>query len=355
MKKKILFITFNNINQPKSGGEQCSFQNYLALNEYGNVDVYQITHQSKFNSFLSVFNLFFPPVSIVNFKEINKLLKNKQYEIIFFDHSLLGILVKYFTKKYRISSIVFFHNVEFDYISVRFGKNILKYPYKLLAKINEKYSVKYSNYSICLSERDNNRIFKLYEKKCDYIFPITFIDTVKINNIQLGQEYINHQKVCLFVGSFIKPNYFGIKWFIDNVLDHLNVKLVIVGKGFESVRSEFQNPNIEVIGTVDDITNYYLTSDFVISPIFTGGGMKVKVAEALMYGKNIFGTTEAFSGYELDYDKVGGLCNSSKEFIEKINNYLSSETKYNNYSRDIFIKQFSHSSLISNYNFLSKI
>jgi hypothetical protein len=36
--------------------------------------------------------------------------------------------------------------------------------------------------------------------------------------------------------------------------------------------------------------------------------MKVKTCESLMFGKNIFATTEAFEGYELDYDKVGALC-----------------------------------------------
>lgn len=354
-KKNILFITFNNIDKPKSGGEQCSLQNYLALREYGNVDVYKIAHQSKFKSFLSIFNFFFPPVSLFNLKEIKSLLKNKQYDILFFDNSLLGRLVKFISKNYKSSNIVFFHNVEYDYVSVRFGKNILKYPYRLLAKINERYSIRYTNHIICLSVRDDLRIYELYRKKCNYIFPITFIDTVKNNNIQLEKEYNNNEIVCLFVGSFIKPNYDGIRWFVDNVLDHLNVKLVIVGKGFELVRSEFEKPNIDLIGTVDDISEYYLMADIIISPIFSGCGMKVKVAEALMYGKNIFGTTEAFSGYEIDYEKVGGLCNSADEFIEKINNYPGFRTKYNIYSRRFFIQKFSHSSLIINYDFLNKI
>ena len=41
--------------------------------------------------------------------------------------------------------------------------------------------------------------------------------------------------------------------------------------------------------------------------------MKVKTCEALMFGKNIIGTKEAFEGYELDYQKVGAMCNTKEE------------------------------------------
>ena len=37
---------------------------------------------------------------------------------------------------------------------------------------------------------------------------------------------------------------------------------------------------------VDDLAPYYKKAAAVIMPIFMGGGMKVKTAEALMNGKN---------------------------------------------------------------------
>ena len=43
--------------------------------------------------------------------------------------------------------------------------------------------------------------------------------------------------------------------------------------------------------------------------------MKTKVAEALMYGKRIIGTREAFSGYEFNAEEVGWLCNTKEEFV----------------------------------------
>ena len=53
-----------------------------------------------------------------------------------------------------------------------------------------------------------------------------------------------------------------------------------------------------------------------------------------MFGKTIFGTDEAYSGFEKN---CGYLCNNAEEFIEKINNYISQgESKYNEKARKIY-------------------
>jgi hypothetical protein len=72
--------------------------------------------------------------------------------------------------------------------------------------------------------------------------------------------------------------------------------------------------------------------------------MKTKTCEALMYGKTIFGTNEAFEGYNaLDLQKHDWLCNNVQDFVTKINAYLEIEkTKINYYSHDVFINNYSN-------------
>ena len=79
-----------------------------------------------------------------------------------------------------------------------------------------------------------------------------------------------------------------------------------------------------VVGTVDDLSEWYLNACFVIAPIFDGSGMKTKVAEALMYGKRIIGTPEAFSGYEGIADRVGWICTTAADFVNAIEQANSS-------------------------------
>ena len=51
----------------------------------------------------------------------------------------------------------------------------------------------------------------------------------------------------------------------------------------------------------------------MLFPIFEGSGMKLKTCEALMFGKNIIGTPEAFAGYDIDdYTNVGACCRGER-------------------------------------------
>jgi len=47
--------------------------------------------------------------------------------------------------------------------------------------------------------------------------------------------------------------------------------------------------------------------------------MKTKVAEALMYGKKVIGSKEAFVGYEDFIDEAGIICETADDFVLAIN------------------------------------
>ena len=112
---------------------------------------------------------------------------------------------------------------------------------------------------------------------------------------------------------------------------------------------------IKVIGSVDNLEDFYFSSDAIISPVSEGGGMKVKTAEALLYWKKIIATTESLEGYweELDdsfRNKHVYLCNTPTEFIETVNDiskesFLKNDSELSNwalehYSLNHAIKEF---------------
>ena len=123
----------------------------------------------------------------------------------------------------------------------------------------------------------------------------------------------------LFVGGGFYANMAGIVWYARNVAPTVPVKTLVVGMGLDSIKAELQRcSGIEVVGAVDDLSPWYLGARFVVAPIFDGSGMKTKVAEALMYGKRIVGTVEAFTGYEDVIERVGAACRSHSEFAEAV-------------------------------------
>lgn len=280
-------------------------------------------------------------------RKIVNLLKTGKYDFCFISQSLGGNLAYYIKKRIKnIKVIVFFHNVEYNfYKQLAETSSRYKYLLALNAKKNEKYAIKYADNIIALNTRDARKIFNMYGRKVDCIFPTTFKDLCK--NVELNKiVYKNDKKnikTLLFVGSDFYANFQGIEWFIKNVLPYLDkVVLNIVGKGTENWRDSFKNiSNLNILGSVESLENYYLKADAVVLPIFLGSGMKTKTAEALMYGKYIFGTKEAFEGYNVDFEKVGGLCNNRDEFVKKINEYLKMvNDNYNKYSRNIFLEKY---------------
>ena len=76
-----------------------------------------------------------------------------------------------------------------------------------------------------------------------------------------------------------------------------------------------QTKKIEIHGFVEDLYTFYAKADCVIAPIFEGSGMKTKTTEALMWGKFIIGTKEAFCGFDIT-DDIGVCCENSEDFIK---------------------------------------
>ena len=103
-----------------------------------------------------------------------------------------------------------------------------------------------------------------------------------------------------------------------------------------------KSKKIIIIGEVDDLTEYYMSASAVVCPIFLGDGMKTKTAEAMMYGKTIFASSEALEGYEVDNVKNIYKCNTENEFIDRINEYfIKGEGKlFNKNIREKFISKY---------------
>ncbi|MFR5192628.1 MAG: glycosyltransferase family 4 protein, partial [Lachnospiraceae bacterium] len=190
---------------------------------------------------------------------------------------------------------------------------------------------------ICLSRRDSVRIYELYGRRPDVKIPITFKDIYNESKVKIDKN-----KGLLFVGSLFPPNYDGIKWFVDNVMIQLpDIKLTIVGKNFEIKKEQLEKDNVTVVGTVDNLSDYYYTYPVIVMPIQYGAGMKVKTAEALMYGKTIIATDEALEEYDIGETKGIHRCNTASEFVNAILSVFKDLDE--NETRSVFLKKYEFS------------
>lgn len=292
-------------------------------------------------------------------KFIMELLKEKYYDVVFFDDSVMGKMNRLIKKKYpNIKIITFYHDIK-AYLALQWMKNggIHSVPFNLGIMYNERIATKYSDILLVLNERDNTLLEKKYHINANLLLPICVKDGVKSEELKnMAEKNVSsNEAVISFVGAYYFPNVIGICWFVDNVYEKLGpgFRLRIIGKGMEKLEGEAKlPPKVEVVGWVDSLDDEYMKADIIIAPIFEGGGMKVKTAEALKFGKAFIGTSEALEGYRENIPQklLGNKifeCNDCAQFIAAIKKIAASKEigKYNEDIRKIFLEHYSYSKM----------
>lgn len=180
-----------------------------------------------------------------------------------------------------------------------------------------------------------------------------FQNTFKLNNtllLPVGTEVIKYEnnfegKNIMFFGKMSYPaNEEAICNFVANVFPIIinkipDVKLYIVGKDptekVINLKTKYPD-NIIVTGTVDSVEPFYKMASIVVVPLKHGGGVKVKVLEALGHCKLVITTNKGIEGT----DFIGGEhlieVSNDNDFSAKCISALIDREQY----EDIRIKGF---------------
>lgn len=336
---RILYIGMEVIGKPKTGGEYGQLRNRSLLQKVSNeVTIIEIPKIGLVRHAINLMTGKSYGYTPQLMKKINLQLA-QNYDYVFFDSSTYGAYVKFFCKK-GFKTIVFCHNVEYDYFKTKWNSQRSFMNYVLVHYIHrqEYLSVHHATKLITLNDRDNQGLFRYYGRNADLVLPL-FYEALSVTEITKDKS---DKKYLLFVGADFCANNDGIAWFIKNVCPFINIEVRVAGGCCNAINQTLKIddfPNVKLLGFVDDLDSEYIKASGVICPIFAGSGMKTKTVEALKYGKTIFGTTEAFEGINVDFSVIGGLCNTAEEFIDCINN--SRLSQFNKETYDFFLKYFS--------------
>jgi len=336
-KIKLLYVTHKWLDNHYGGRQNLSRINIGCIED--NEEIYEkhylyleIDKISTIGKIINLKNLYIDGVTKDKIEEMKSVIEKNKINTVFVDGSTVGIINKIVKKiNDKIKVITFFHHKEkkLFYEFAKEEKTIKSLILYLMVYMNEKYAEKYSDYCIFLNKRDSKEFKNKYE-----IFPMV----VKENEIiekNKKPDIVSKtmDRYLLFVGGGgLIGNKKGIIWFIENVLNKISYKLIVVGTEYEDIKKLYNNVNF--MGKVENLHELYLNSEAVVAPIFLGSGMKTKVAEAASYGKVTFGTEEAFQGYE-NYDKIGILCSHADDFINKLN-----EEEYQKFDKQRIIKLY---------------
>lgn len=357
---RILIIRYKKTRGVPEGGEQGSEKNLVVLRQIAgeaNVDTYFIHdeahHRTLWEYLLGVMYMPLGYYFGLTPKRVKEIVRMAQgYDVVFVDRSIFGIVAKRLKETgYRGRVVCFFHNVEVVYFSAKYSNklNPMRWLVVPCADRNDGWSCRYADRIIALSTRDDNELFRRYGRHADVLIPVAFVDRYKRDSY--SSALTASTPLCMFLGAYFPANVEGIEWFVKNVLPKVDIRMQIVGKGMEKLKeAEWMKPDIEILANVPNLEPLFEAADIMVLPIFKGSGMKVKTCESLMYGKNIIGTPEAWSGYELDYAKAGACAFTPDEFVAAIDDFCRHpRPRHNTYSRQFFLEQHSADKMVDKF------
>lgn len=131
----------------------------------------------------------------------------------------------------------------------------------------------------------------------------------------------NQHNVVFVAKMSYAPNDTAAKWLLNNVWplvkeEVVDARLYLVGKdpGQDLRELAERTQDCFVTGAVDSVEKYYDIANIVVVPILTGGGVKVKLIEALGRKKLVVTTVKGLEGTDFLPQEHVLASNNAKEF-----------------------------------------
>ena len=101
----------------------------------------------------------------------------------------------------------------------------------------------------------------------------------------------------IIVASFAKPNQDGFRQILlPAIMNNFLTSTVLMAGGISMLASEDPTGRTIPMGSFDTAADIYPYASVALAPLRFGGGLKIKVIEALVHGVPVAGTDCAFSG-----------------------------------------------------------
>lgn len=331
----VALISFYQVKKSYNGAAEVSLSLFKSISCL-NKKLFEIKNPKFFFKNQKLINFinsyFLKPFKIGNqFFLLKKFFKNKKKKMVIVEGASWIGYSFFFIKILRIiekNVIIIYHahNIEYEIRKIKSNRLII-----LLSKYFEKKVYEEADFATVVSKIDQKKIFKLYKKK-----PTIFFNGVSKCRLKIKKVRNINYKYIIFSGNyFYYPNQIAIEKLTKVVIKKIskkfkNIKLIITGSELPE-KIFYNNKDIIFMEKVNKMKLNYLIKKSIctILPLIKSPGTKLKVIEALLLGKIIIGSKQAFEGIDCLSLKPPFIYKNLTEIIYYLNILLKKTTYYN--------------------------
>lgn len=257
------------------------------------------------------------------------LLEKESFDLVQLEGSYMSLYCDTIRKKTSVPIVLRSHNVEFkiwNRLANAEQSKLKSWYLKLLGKKIERFEIDHlDDYDAIVPIADLDEEF--YRSK-QFSKPMRTVN----GGVDLERfapvSTISADTKFLFLGSLEwQPNIQGLYWFLENVWPkiyqkHPNTSFHVAGKNPSKALAELKVEGMVFHGMVDDAAEFLKSGHFLVVPLHSGGGMRLKIVEALANAKCIISTSLGAEGIAINDGKNIVLADSPQTWIEKMDYYL---------------------------------
>lgn len=270
---------------------------------------------------------------VLNF--VIKRMEKTSYDIVYLDHSQMYLYGKYLEGK----KILMAHDVMGQRYE-RTGSALLR---KLVLNSEGKMFQLNNSTVFSFSDKDQAIIKRLYgvDSQVTHFF---------LDNMVVKASPSKIENRLIFFGKWKRPdNYEGLKWFFENVAHLLSdsIKVSIIGGWLpeEFQKQYVDGTRVQYLGFVDDPYQLIADSIAVISPLFSGAGVKVKVVESLACGVPVVGNDIAFEGIGQEFGQFMLHADKPEEYVSRVKEVMDISLEQRMQYKHDFMQKYSEDSI----------
>ena len=281
--------------------------------------------------------------NIKAYKQISKIIKENQYDVIHCNTPMGGIITRLAANKYRKTGTKVYytaHGFHFYNGSSKLSWLVFYPIEKFFAKYTDKLITINEEDYMCAKEKFKSDIYHIHGVGVDKsrYFPV---DEEEKNQLRQIHGFQDDEKIILCIGELLpnKDQQTAIRMMKELIIDSPKSKLLLAGNGpekdnlFSLIKQNKLENNVVMLGYCTNLETYQKMSDLVIS-CSQREGLGLNLIEAMLSGNPIVATTNRGHRELIEDNKNGFLIplHDDAQLKEKIVELFANKELYDKFS-----------------------